>query len=276
VGEATPKGPLKGKRIVVTRAAEQSETLIAALQAHGATPIVLPLIEFAPPDDVKKLDETVRGLQQFDWIFLTSQNALRALQEASQRIKLSLAKAVGKVAIAVVGPRTAVAAREAGLVVRHEASKHDGASLAKELAPEIKGKRVLLPRSDRANQDLVVVLNELGALVTEVVAYKTIRPSSAEDQVNETIVHGAPDAVLFFSPSAVHHLRDSSGVDVFSRLSQKMAFAAIGPITERALRSAGVERIVKAEETTVDGIIHSLIEYFGQSRPELSAGVKHG
>jgi uroporphyrinogen-III synthase len=267
---------LAGKRIVVTRAPEQSGALVAALEAHGAIPVVLPLIAFAPPGDLRKLDDTVRNLRQFDWIFLTSQNALRAIEESCVRSDLSLRDVAGISAIAAVGLATAKATSDAGLEVRHVASKHDGVSMAQELARQVRGKKVFLPRSDRANPDLVRVLWELGAEVTEVVAYQTVRPASLEGSVQDAIVKKAPDAILFFSPSAARHLQELLGDETFRQLSERAVFAAIGPVTERALRGLGVTRIVQAEETIVDGILRGLIDYFGQSRSVLPAGVKQG
>lgn len=267
---------LAGKRVVVTRAAEQSGALVAALEAHGAIAVVLPLIAFAPPDDVEKLDEAVRKFGEFDWIFLTSQNALRALEESCLRSRLLLREALGNTAVAAVGPATAEAAGEAGVRVDYVASKHDGVSLAQELASEVKGKRVILPRGDRANPELVHALRELGAQVTEVVAYKTVRAENAAETVSKTLMNERPDAILFFSPSAVRHLQELIGEEKFHTLSEQSVFTAIGPVTGRALRSFGVARIVQAEDTTVEGTLRGLAEYFGQVRSVLPAGAKHG
>ena len=98
---------LAGKRVVVTRAAEQSESLSAALREQQAIPIALPLVAFAPPEDLRPLDDTIRNLGRYDWVFLTSQNALRALQERSDFLGLQLAKILVEVSVAAVGPATA-------------------------------------------------------------------------------------------------------------------------------------------------------------------------
>ena len=45
------RSPLDGKRIVVTRAARESEALSRQLSVLGAIPIVVPLVAFADPDD---------------------------------------------------------------------------------------------------------------------------------------------------------------------------------------------------------------------------------
>src|SRR5208337_1130304 len=97
-----------------------------------------------------------------------------------------------------------------------------------------------LPRSDRANHDLVETLQRLGAHVTEIVAYKTLRPASDDTRYLENILQDVPDALLFFSPSAVRHLRELFGPHRFQNLAEKSVFAAIGSVTERALREAGV------------------------------------
>ncbi len=266
---------LLGKRVVITRAAEQSQSLLAALRERGAHPILLPLVAFAPPDDLPALDDSLRHLHEYHWVFFTSQNAVRALQERSEHLKLSLRDAVGTAQIATVGPATAEAAQAAGLAIAYVAKEHNGVALAQELQAEIRGKRVLLPRSDRANHDLVETLQRRGARVTEIVAYKTLRPASDDTRYLENILQDVPDAVLFFSPSAVHHLRELLGPQPFLNLARKSVFAAIGSVTERALREAGVQRLVVASDTSASAILESLATFFVNSGHSLPAGVKH-
>jgi len=52
----TVRSPLAGKRIVITRAAVQSEEFARELSALGAIPVVLPL------------DAAITRLEQFGWI----------------------------------------------------------------------------------------------------------------------------------------------------------------------------------------------------------------
>lgn len=271
----SPANALLGKRVVITRAAEQSQSLFVALRERGAQPILLPMVAFAPPDDLPVLDDSLRRMHEYHWIFFTSQNAVRALQERSEHLKLSLRDAIGTAQIAAVGPATAEAARAAGLAIAYVAKEHHGVALAQELQDEVRGKRVLLPRSDRANHDLVETLQRLGAHVTEIVAYKTLRPASDDTRYLENILQDVPDAVLFFSPSAVHHLQELLGPQSFQNLAEKSFFAAIGTVTERALREAGVARLIVASDTSASAIIESLANFFVNSGHSLPAGVKH-
>jgi uroporphyrinogen-III synthase len=266
---------LSGKRVAITRAAEQSQPLLAALREQGAQPILLPMVAFGLPDDLQALDDSLRRLREYHWVFFTSQNAVRALQERSEQLKVSLHDAIGTAQIAAVGPATAEAARAAGLAIAYVAKEHNGVALAQELQAEVRGKRVLLPRSDRANHDLVETLQRLGAHVTEIIAYKTLRPASDDTHNLENILQDVPDAVLFFSPSAVHHLRELLGPQQFHNLAVKSAFAAIGPVTERALREAGVQRLVVASDASATAILESLATFFVNSGRSLPVGVKH-
>jgi uroporphyrinogen-III synthase len=266
-------GGLKGKRVVVTRAAEQSIDLVRALKAKGAVAVMLPLVAFGPADNLADLDEGILELNRFDWIFLTSQNSLRALEERCQALRLDLSCAVGNARLAVVGPATAEAVKKAGIHVAYIATKHLGVSLAQELAAEVKGKRVFLPRSDRANPELVERLQHLGATVKEVVAYRTVSPDDAALAHVRTALQQGADAILFFSPSAVHHLQDLLGNEKVLELSRQAIFAAIGPVTDRALRAAHVERILLAEDTTSASIVNALAKYFSTIGPGRSAGV---
>jgi len=275
VGEKNHK-PLAGKRVVVTRAAEHSQSLVDVLRDAGAEPVLLPLVAFAPADNLAELDACLKNSARFDWVFFTSQNALRAVQQRCATLGLALPQIFSAVKIAAVGPATAEAVTAAGLTVNFISRIHTGVALAEELSAEEKRKRVFLPRSDRANPDLVEVLNLHGWQVTPVVAYKTVSPNSDSSETQEYLLRGDADAILFFSPSAVHHLRDLLGAQRFRDLSRQSVFVAIGPVSENALKAEGVDRILLAADATVAAAVATLSEYFAKAGQQQPAGAKQG
>ena len=257
--------PLAGKRVVITRAALQSSDLFDKLKHRGAIPVVLPLISFAPPDDYAPLDSALRKWKQFDWVMFTSAFAVQAVATRAAKVGRNLAKAGAPPDIAVVGPATKDKAEKAGFFVEHQARTHLGVALAEELGDRVHNKYVLLPRSDRANPDLPSSLRELGADVTEVVAYKTLRPTDADQEAVARVAKGEADAVLFFSPSAVHTFVDLVGRERVKALQGRVAMASIGPVTAAALRDAGIQRIVTASEATSDAVVTALECCFAKS-----------
>jgi uroporphyrinogen-III synthase len=267
---------LKGKRIVITRAAAQSEALAVQLSALGAIPSVLPLVAFAEPEDFAPLDKAIRQVEHFDWVIFTSGQAVRAVVGRSKQLDAALERRGSKLQIATVGPASAEAVRQAGLPVEYVSNIHNGVALTKELGERLQGRTVLLPRSDRANPDLPAALKAHGALLTEVVAYRTLQPSDVDKLNLGRISAGEADAILFFSPSAVQHYAELASGEQLRKLHDRVAIIAVGPVTASALREAGVERMVVAADTTAASVIQVLEQHFAGTTRQSAAGVKRG
>ena len=273
MGEATPKS-LAGKRIVITRSAAQSETLARELSARGAISVVIPLVSFSDPEDFAPLDGAIAEIEKFGWMILTSAQAIRALVKRGEELKLNPLLVGSKLRIACVGPVTAEAARQAGLRVEYVAETHTGAALADELGNRLRGSKIFLPRSDRANPDLPLSLKRYGAEVTEVTAYRTLRPSAVDQEHLRQIAGGGTDAVLFFSPSAVQHFGELLGGERLRSVQDRLAITAVGPVTANALREAGVRRLVMSADTSAAAVVEALEEHFAGTVKQASAGAK--
>jgi uroporphyrinogen-III synthase len=267
---------LKGKRIVITRAAAQSEAIGKQLSALGALPVILPLVAFAEPEDFALLDEAIAQVEHFDWLIFTSGQAVRAFVGRSKQLNGSLERRGSKVQIATVGPVSAEAVRQARLPVEYVSNIHNGVALAQELGERLQGRTVLLPRSDRANPDLPAALRAHGADVTEVEAYRTLQPSEVDKLNLGRISAGEADAILFFSPSAVQHYAELAGAEQLRKLQDRVVITAVGPVTANALREAGVERMVVAVDTTATSVIQTLEQHFASATTQSAAGVKRG
>jgi len=267
---------LAGKRIVITRAALQSEALAKVLAGLGAIPLVLPLMEFGEPEDFGPLDAAIAQLEQFDWIIFTSGQAVRAFVARSKDLGASQNPAGSKLQIAAVGPVSAEAVRQMGLSVEYVARTHSGVGLANELGERLRGRSVLLPRSDRANPDLPAALRAHGAQITEVVSYRTLQPGEVDRQKLGSISAGEADAVLFFSPSAVQNFADLVGAEHFLGLQNGLAITAVGPVTAGALRHLKMKRIVVAADTTSTAVVQALENHFASAVKSYPAGAKRG
>jgi uroporphyrinogen III methyltransferase/synthase len=254
--------PLEGRCIVITRAPEQAGELVAQLRDLGAEVLLLPTVSFAPAQDWAPLDAAIRQLASFDWVLLTSQNAVRYFFERCGELGVDAGADVKRPLYAAVGPATANAAEANGIAVARTAGQYRGEALARELAAETTGKRVLLPRSDRARPDLPQALRSAGATVLDVVAYRTMPAVAAEVTVLEKVRAGNVDVVAFASPSAFHHLAEELGIDGMRAISQAAAFAAIGPVTAKAIREDGCDVVIEAEESTGEGLVRAIVGHF--------------
>jgi uroporphyrinogen III methyltransferase / synthase len=270
-----------GRRIVITRAVEQSSDLVTKLERRGAIPISLPLVAFSTPENFAPLDAALRRWQEFDWVLFTSVNAVQSVAQRAAATNRGILRPSSRPQIAAVGPATNEAAVKAGLHVTYVAKTHLGLALAEELAQQLRNKSVFLPRSDRANPDLPAALKKLGATVTEVVAYHTLPPTNVDRARVTEVLDENSDAALFFSPSAVNNLADLVGRESLTALQSKITIAAVGPVTTAALRDHGVTNLITAADTTTDAIIAALENHFAQEEKKLestnhASGATHG
>jgi uroporphyrinogen III methyltransferase/synthase len=250
--------PLASKRIVVTRAPEQAQALVHELERLGAEVILLPVVAFEPPENSGPLDRALGELSAFDWVLFTSQNAVRFF---SRRIE-QLGVGMPTQHIAALGPATAEVARQQGFSVDYVATHHTAHGLASELQASVKGRRVLLPHSDRADDQIAKSLREVGAEVADVVAYRTVAPGALDQAVLDRIRGGEVDVTVFASPSAFHNLAGFLGVGTLVKLAETVQFAAIGPTTARAMRESGVRVHIEAEEASAAGLADAIVKHY--------------
>jgi len=243
--------------------------LIERLEELGAEAVLLPLVRFVDPESTADLDQAIRSLDSFDWLIFTSANAVtfflgrcRALQcwPAGAAGPSSAAKNTPK--IAVVGSATELALKKEGLQASLVPREFSGAGLARELRGAVAKKNVLLPRSDRASEELPALLRKAGAKVTEVIAYRTVGPGLLDHDLIAGIRAGQADAVTFFSPSAFREFQNLLGTEALAGWDSRVAFAAVGRVTAEAIRAANLPVAVEAEEATTASLIEGLENYF--------------
>jgi uroporphyrinogen-III synthase len=256
--------PLEGKRVVVTRSVEQARDLMARLENMGATVLLFPAVSFSEPSDTAELDRAIRSLVAFDWILFTSANAARFFAARCRKLGVEPSQE-GNYLCAAVGPATASAVAAEGFSVDYVAQEFLGASLAQELSASLGGKKILLPRSERARPDLPDALRAVGAEVTEVVAYHTGGVGVIDPGVMRAIREAQVDVISFFSPSAIENMRADLGEEVLSRLGARAALAAVGPVTAAALRSAGLPVAIEAPFATAESMAAAIANYFSRS-----------
>jgi uroporphyrinogen-III synthase len=262
---------LSGKRIVITRPVQLTHSIADALRSHGADPVLLPVVRIEPPLDFHQLDDALHELQQekFEWIIFGSQNAVHAVMDRAATLGLNLREVFPSLQVAAVGKATAAAAEEVGFRVSR-VGRGTGADLITELAPQMHAKHIFLPRSDRAGAAHFAQLHLAGAHVREVVAYRTVC-SETLDPASAAAAADA-DAILFFSPSAVHAFVDLVEHGVLAPIPDSTGIGAIGPVTkENLLKEARMRCDFEADEPSIEQIIAALVAFFEHSRAS-SAG----
>lgn len=288
------------RRIVVTRASGQNESLRAEIQAVFGTSvhvIELPCVEFREPEDCSALDSAIRSISDFAWIVFTSQNAahyfarrMRALGSAPDGLARSLPR------VAAIGPATAEAASAEGFTVefvpRPGTGRHFASSFKESVRAaagmesrnptagflrSVAGMKILVPRSDlvlrdRGAADWTEVLQEAGAEVTCVETYQTRAPENLGTRLTE-VLHNGADCFVFSSPSAFQNFARCTGADNVKRLARESVFAAIGSTTAAAIRGAGFICAIESTEPDVKLLTEAIASYLKSMSDRSSAQV---
>jgi len=247
---------LEGKRVLVTRAAHQAGKLSEGLRALGAEPVEVPVLEIQPPADFGPLDHALRTLDLYDWLILTSANTVRALVERSEALGFTFASAP-RLKVAAVGEATAAAVRKAGLSVALVPETYVAEALAKCLADQTAGKRILLARAEIARDVIPDALRAGGATVDVVDAYRNVMPEAAPEMLRAAIARGI-DAAAFTSSSSVTHLAEAARAAGIAFPFAGVKAFSIGPITSQTLREVGWEPAAEASVSDVSGLIDAV------------------
>ncbi len=250
--------PLFGMRVAVTRSRGSVSGLAARLADLGADPVELPTIAFGPPDDFSALDRALATAGAFDWAVFASPTSVEYVLGRLGDLGGD-ARSFAGVRIAAVGPATAKALARRGLLADLTSPVATTPGLLEALASEgLTGARLLLPRTDIADDALPEGLERLGASVERVTAYRTSPPPGLEDAARVALARGL-DLVCYSSSSTVNNLVASLGTEAGGLAS--VPSACIGPATADAARTAGLVVAVEAREHTIPGLIDAILEW---------------
>ncbi len=243
---------MSARRVLVTRAAHQAGKLSEALRAAGFEPVEVPVLEIQPPLDRAPLDIALRRLHTYDWLIVTSTNAVRALAASGLPDQISGLK------VAAVGEATAAAARKAGLAVEVVPESYVAEYLVEALAGLVAGKRILLARAEVARDVIPDALRAAGATVDVVDAYRNALPESAPALLRAALEKSIA-AATFTSSSSVTHLADAARAAGIAFPFAGVRAVSIGPITSATLRQHGWEPAAEARISDIAGLVAALL-----------------
>jgi uroporphyrinogen III methyltransferase/synthase len=260
--------PLAGRRILITRAAEQAAGLSTLLEAEGAEVVTLSAISIEPAADDAALDEAIRQIERYQWVIFTSANGVRAFVERLHRADLDW-RALKGVRLGAIGPATAEALRASGVHPDFMPDEYVAEAIIAGIG-NVAGQRIMLPRADIAREALAVELRRLGAEVEEIAAYRTVtRPLDA--QTVTTALTTRPDVITFTSSSTVRgFVAALPGLHPAEAL-RGVAVACIGPITAQTAREAGLTPQIVAKEYTMPGLTRAIVSYFTMHQAQETA-----
>jgi len=247
---------LAGVTVVITRAKGDNKVLSERLRELGAVAIELPTIAVVPPENSIPVDESIRTLRKYDWLIFTSAHGVGFFSKRMAALGEPMGR-LDQVKVAAIGPATATALERLGRKPDYVPPEFLSERIATGLG-QVGGKRILLPRADIASARLPELLRRKGAVVDEIVAYRTVMPDDLSNLL-QLILQKHVDVITFTSPSTVQNLARAAGPNRLGLLLNGVKVACIGPVTAEAAKALGVHVDIVARNHTIEDLVEEIV-----------------
>jgi uroporphyrinogen III methyltransferase/synthase len=215
----------------------------------------------APPS-FAELDRALAGLSTYSWLILTSVNGVQHFFARLHELGLD-ARALGPCRVCAVGPKTAAAIREQGIIPDLVARDYKAEGVVAEFAGrDMAGARVLFPHVDKAREVIPAALAEMGAQVEAPVAYCNVLPDTLPDDALLALEERRVHCITFTSSSTVENLAAMLGESRFLRLLSGVAVASIGPVTSKTCRDLGLPVNMEPATYTLAALTDAIVDYY--------------
>ncbi|HUX35132.1 MAG TPA: uroporphyrinogen-III synthase [Gemmatimonadaceae bacterium] len=252
-GEAP--GVLAGIRVVVTRAADRAAALAEPLAALGAEVVALPATRVELLDTAPVMT-ALANVADYDWLVFTSQNAVGFFWDLWRSAGRDAAALAG-VRVAAVGPATAAALEQLGIVVSVTPERFvaEGLLDALRARDDLAGRRVLYLAARGAREVLPAGLRALGATVDVTPLYRSVPDGAGAAALRGRLLRDDIHFVTFAAGSSVRAFVDGVGVDA----ARHAGLVTIGPATSAVVRELGLAVRAEAEPSTLDGLVRAVV-----------------
>ena len=223
------------KKIIITRAKEQTSEAREIFRRNGAEVFDLPSLLIGPPDDWRPLDEALKKISTFDWIIFSSSNGVRYVEDRLTEIGLSLSQISETVQIAAVGRKTASFLSDMDAKISFVPPDYDADSLVENFPQEEKGLKLFIPRVQTGGRSVLYdSFKSRGAQITEVAAYESSCPENMPQKTIDALKSRKIDIIAFTSSKTVINsvslLKKYFGKNWFE-LVENIKLVSIGPQT---------------------------------------------
>ncbi len=240
---STKAQSLKGRTILIAPNTTRPDDLSAQLERLGARVIICPRPEISGPEIYAPVDEVIENLYGYDWLIFAGVPAVEQFLLRLQHLGYEIAN-LDWLRICAIGEATArlleTSHVHVDLICEQKRSNEVANALEKFAgAPSgLRGLNILIPRAAISRDRLPNLLEEAGARVDVVAAYRTVTAERQElPRISTLLAGGGVDCVVFPNASGVYDFAQVLDVhDLFDLLSNVAVACA-----DEATSSAAVE-----------------------------------
>jgi len=284
--------PLAGQTILVTRPADQADSMGQALAKLGANVLIQPAIEIRPPADWQPVDSAIGRLSEFDWVVFVSRNGVNYFLDRCQQLGVDFADSAQRLQLSVAagGAKTASVLQARGVHVDLIPNSFDSEAMAaallavadeattnkKDVDKKIADKKIadkvntqdatigkqdsgaikfLIVRANRGSPVIAEALANANILCEQIAVYENSDVTTADPTITLKMQTGEVDWVTVTSSAIARSL-----VNLFGKTLQKSKLVSISPTTSEVLRELGYPPSAEASEFDMPGVVKAMME----------------
>jgi uroporphyrinogen-III synthase len=250
--------PLKGKNIVVTRPAHQSQAFARLIKNAGGRPILFPAIEIREIEDLEPFTRMVDRLDEYDLAIFISPNAVeRAMSLISARRKFPR-----RLQVATVGGGSVKALERFGItgVVAPQGRADSEALLDLPAFAAMSGMRVVVFRGAGGRELLGETLRERGAVVEYAECYRRVKPELDAAPLLQAWSGKGVDAITVTSSEGLRNFSEMVGPSGREQMPGTPLFVPHPRIAEAA-HGLAVRKVIVTGPGD-EGMLTGLAHYF--------------
>ncbi|HVF28953.1 MAG TPA: uroporphyrinogen-III synthase [Pyrinomonadaceae bacterium] len=262
--------PLAGRTVLITRAEAQAAEFSNELERYGARVVLCPTIEIVEPDSYEPLDEAISNLYGYDWLIFTSVNGVDSFMRRFEASGHDVSE-IDELRVCAIGAATADRLRDVHVHVDvvPEQFKAEGVFAALESylggRAGLANQNFLIPRAAVARDYLPRALEEAGARVDAVAAYRTVPPRQTDRaRIEAMLVGGGIDCITFTSSSAVANFARLFDASDLRPILDGVKVACIGDITAQTATDFGLHTHIRPTEQTIPGMARAIASNFSE------------
>ncbi|HTZ17147.1 MAG TPA: uroporphyrinogen-III synthase, partial [Dissulfurispiraceae bacterium] len=264
------KKPLFGHRVLITRGFTQD---YEPLEDLGAEVFEFPTIKTVAPADYSDLDSCIERVGTYHWIVFTSASGFDFFIQRLIATNKDIRELKG-LKVCAIGTKTAAAISRFGIKVDLVPEEFNAEGLIEAFIKEaretvqdkryktsnLEGLRILLPRAEKARDIFPERIRELNGEIDCPAAYRTIKPEKHGKRLYRFLKSGRISVATFTSSATFTNFVDIMGPEAPDFL-RGTSIAAIGPVTAKAIESAGLKVEIMPKEATISAMVEEIIRW---------------
>ena len=197
--------------------------LVAQLESSGVRIFTWPALALNELEDHDSLDESIHNLFGYDWLILKNERAAEFFLRRLIELKHHAAD-LDDVRVLAIGEATAAKLIDARVHIDVSLDRTAATSLVESLASYLGnrdsfgGVNFLMPSANLTREGFEAELEEIGARVDSVIAYRTTSDTRKLAEMNALISGGAIDVAVFSSPQTIEAFAQICDTDDLHRL----------------------------------------------------------